>query len=746
MDDSTLSLGSKADVPEGMGTRFAADEVWFHIDDDSAATVPEGFEFIAPEGAPVWLAPEANPGAGQLWPGFSTESVPAGALDDDRTTFTLKEVDGPGDVELFTTDGPGSVDRLWSSDEDYASFEIGRAHKHANWAFTQAGTYHLTVEAEALRSGDPVSATATYTFVVGDLPETVATSSTLTSSATRLTLGESVDLAASVSPASVSGFLEFRAGDAVLGHELVVDGKATMTTDALGLGSQSVTTRFVPEVANLAEPSTSAPVTIDVTEPGGEPFRIDGVAASYRPGDELVADAVGVTAEEDQSFRWVIRGVGSTSSGYVAGSGPRLVRALSASDDGYEIKAQLLTGRTVEAETAWAPIAVEPDGDVPVLTRADEGPIYAGDSFELAISGRGAAEGETLELVKRWDSPWFDAADGQSTVSFPEPDRVVVTSAIAMEGEYAIRVVRDGIAVAQSRPVPVEINEREVLFEGLQSLYREGTTLQINASVYPELEGATYSWRMPYETVLEEGTGPEALSFEKTMTMADDGQSLYFVITKGNVTIREAVQLRVTDAPADEQILAFANLADHYHQGNSVEFSLIADPPISEGDTVDWEWRWPDAERWSAFPDASGLDHSLVAEQALDGVEVRATLTFGNGAADPITADPVTIHVDDHGAPPRQTVIVAGETAYAAGDTATLTAEVENGTVLTAYQWFEKAPDAAEAVPIPGATGPEYMFTSAAEQDGHEFSAAVVTPNGEIAYGPSTPVTLTVTP
>ncbi|MDT0443015.1 choice-of-anchor M domain-containing protein [Streptomyces johnsoniae] len=746
LDDTTFDLGSKADVPEGTGTRFAADELWFHVDDDSATTVPEGFEFIAPEGAPVWLATEANPGGNQLWPGFSTESVPAGAIDDDRTTFTLNEVEGPGDLEVFTTGGPGSVNRLWSSDEneDYASFDVGRTHMHANWAFTEAGTYHLTVEAGVSRSGEPVSASATYTFVVGQLPETAATGSTLTSSATEITVGESIDLTASVTPASVSGYLEFRAGGTVLGHEPVTDGQATLTTDALGLGNQRVTAHFVPEVTNLAEPSTSEPVAIDVTEPGGEPFRIDGLAASYQPGDELVADAVGVAAGEDQSFRWVIRPVGSASSGYVTGTGPQLVQAVSASDDGYEIKVQLLTGRTVEAETAWRPIAVEPVGEVPVLTPADEGPVHAGNTFELELSGREAAEGETLELVKRLDSPWFDAANGQSTVTFPEPDRVAVTSTITGEAEYAVRVIRDGLAIAQSAPVTVEINEREVLFEGLRSLYREGATLQVNASVYPELEGATYSWRMPYDTVLKEGTGPEALLFEKTMTMADDGQWLHFVMTRGDVTISEAVQLRVTDAPAEEQILAFANLADHYHQGGAIDFSLIADPPMSDGDTVDWEWRWPGTEEWSPLPDTSGLEHVLVAEQALDGVEVRATLTFGDDAASPITADPVTVYVDDHGAPPRQTVTVAGETAYAPGDTATLTAEVEPGTVLTGYQWFEKAPDAEEAVAIPGATGPEYTFTTAAEQDGHEFSAAVVTPTGEVAYGPAAPVTLTV--
>ncbi|NHC47519.1 choice-of-anchor M domain-containing protein [Motilibacter aurantiacus] len=170
-DNGQLVLDTKADTP-ALRTRYDNDDVWFHVDNDSRiASWPGGaYGFVAPAGATVWLAPEVQ-GQGRLWPGFSTESVPAGTLDNDDTTLTLAAVEGPGDVELWQTGTFGAPSRLWSSDEPaYRSFTLKNVHMHANWAFTAPGTYRLSVRADAAVGGSPVSATGTYTFVVGDLP------------------------------------------------------------------------------------------------------------------------------------------------------------------------------------------------------------------------------------------------------------------------------------------------------------------------------------------------------------------------------------------------------------------------------------------------------------------------------------------------------------------------------------------------------------------------------------------------
>jgi len=215
LDGEALNLASKADVAEGNGTRFAAADVWFHVDDDSTLLVPAGFEFIGPSGSTVWLAPETNPGSTQLWPGFSTESVPVGGVDGDRTTFTLTGFSGPGDLELYTGGGTSPITRFWSSDEGIASFTLGRTHTHANWAFTAAGTYRLAVEASATRGGAPVSASAVYTFVVGGMPRATPTSVALDVSDPAPHTGDTVTLTATVTPGDAAGYVVTHYGDEI---------------------------------------------------------------------------------------------------------------------------------------------------------------------------------------------------------------------------------------------------------------------------------------------------------------------------------------------------------------------------------------------------------------------------------------------------------------------------------------------------------------------------------------------------
>ncbi|WJK40659.1 choice-of-anchor M domain-containing protein [Solwaraspora sp. WMMA2056] len=757
LDDGVLALGTKADVAEGTGTRFAADDVWFHIDDDAASPVPAGYEFIAAAGEQVWIAPESNPGGTQLWPGFSTESVPAGAVAGDQTAFTLSGFDGPGDIELFRTGSFGTPTRLWSSDEDHKTFSVGRTHMHANWAFTAAGTYRLTVTATATAGATPMAATATYTFVVGDLPEVVATSTALTASATALTVGEPVTLTGTVTPAETDGYVEFRDGGTVLGHAPVDGGSAELVVPDLAAGAHPLTASFVPAVGNLAGGSTSASVAVTVTDDSGVEFGIAGIAESYQPGDLLQARVVGATLAEGQSFQWAIRPVGATNSGYAfSGTGGQAAQGIveqrvDVAYDGYEVRVRLRAGSTTLSTTGWVPIRVQPSVEPLSFGFVATGPLYLGDDVLLRVSGRELAAGESLRFVERFGSPWSPRAG----VSQVDATTYQVQPTYAnTSGEWALQVIRDDLVVAQSAPVPVDIRAREVLVEGIQGVYRVGQTLRATGTVYPAKEGLLYRWVLldltTYQgTTLQEGADATALSIELPVTLDLDNNQLTLaaVWDYGSTEVyagQTGTKIVVSDADPSTQLFFFNGLSDHYHQGSPINLQLLADPALADGDTVDWQWRWPGSDEWTTLPGASGLAHSVVAEQALDGVEVRATLTFGVEGTEPMVAEPVTIHVDDHGAAPRQQVTVTGETSLAVGDVATFTADVSADTVLTGYQWFEKAPDAAEATPIAGATGREYSFTVTAGHHSRELSVAVVTPTGQTAYGPSEPVTLAV--
>lgn len=750
LDAGAFRLGSKADVPEGLGTRLDPDRVWFHVDDASKLTVPAGMEFLAPAGTEVWVAPQSNPSGSQLWPGFSTESVPAGAIDGDQTTLRLVKLEGPGALELFTTGGFGERTRLWSSDEQLDSFRIGRTHMHANWAFTKAGTYALTVEGSAQRGGQPVSGTATYTFVVGPLAEAARTSTTLTATPATVAVGERVDLAATVAPASAAGFVEFKAGTTVLGHARAVNGQATLGTTTLGVGGHQVTAEFVPEVLNRAGRSTSAPVVVTVTdEPGGQPFGVAGIAASYQPGDLLAARVVGATLGADQNYQWRIRPIGTTGTGSTfTGTGTeattgRVQQPMDPSYSGYELSARLRTGTTVVAQTDWVPIRVTNAAEPLTAAFTKTGPIYLGEEITVKAAGRALAADESLRLVQRtsglWSViPWATAID---PITFKlEP--LSASSGLS----YALQVLRDGQVVAQSEPFAADIRNREILVDGLQSVYRVGQTLRATGTVYPELPGVKYSWLLIdldtfTTTVLKEGTDAAARTLELPMTLAHDRTQLTFAATwdYGPEVVyvgQKGTAINVSAADPSTQLFFFNRLGDHYHQGSPLNLKLIADPAPAAGDQIAWEWKWA-GQDWTAFPGANALERPIVVEQALDGVQVRAKLTFAGGGT-PLTAEPVTIHVDDHGAAANQKVTIAGETAHQAGDEATLTAAVAPATILDRYQWYDGD------TPIPGATSERYTFTATQAHDGRALRVAVLKPNGEVAYGPSAAVTLAV--
>lgn len=166
-----LTLATKADVDDQPGKRFTADSVLFHVEDDVKRTAPgtPGYEFLGPAGSDVWIAPENwSTAPTALWPGFSTESVPAGVLDGDRVRLELTKVAGPGDFHLYTIDVEAVPHQILEVGGPSWVVPINR-HIHANWAFSKPGEYRLTFRATATIGGAAKTSTATYVFGVSTL-------------------------------------------------------------------------------------------------------------------------------------------------------------------------------------------------------------------------------------------------------------------------------------------------------------------------------------------------------------------------------------------------------------------------------------------------------------------------------------------------------------------------------------------------------------------------------------------------
>lgn len=137
----------------------------------SKKTVPasSAYAFLGSPGSPVWILPQSQ-ASGILWPGFSTEGVPTGVLQNNSVTAKLISVTGPADFSTYTTNSFGSPTVWFDSGNglpDSRTVSVN-SHSHANWAFEAAGTYTLVFEVTATTSSGTAVSTGqkSYTLTV----------------------------------------------------------------------------------------------------------------------------------------------------------------------------------------------------------------------------------------------------------------------------------------------------------------------------------------------------------------------------------------------------------------------------------------------------------------------------------------------------------------------------------------------------------------------------------------------------
>lgn len=767
-ENGRLLLGSKADLDGNLGVGLDPSLTLFNVEQSRKTTIPNSlsYAFLGSPGSEVWIAPESNPGGTALWPGFSTEGIPTGVLDGNQLTFRLDAVTGPGTLHIFQSSAFGEPIRiLTGAGTEFREWTVPRGtHAHANWAFSAPGHYLLTFIASAMINGVSISATQNYAFVVGDVPSATVSATTLAVNTNATVLRSPILLSATVSPANAVGWVEFLDGTTVLGHDAVNAGSASLTTTNLMIGARSVRVRFVPQWLNDFSASTSAPVAVTVMDASGVPFGITGIAASYQPGDVLQARIAGVTLTEGQGIQWRLRPLGTDFTGTVLGQfvlpetnnpesrAGRLDLRLDASFDNYELQAAVMKADQTLATTVWVLVRVSDAVQPLSLTYVGPAPFRIGDTATLVANGRALTPGESLRVALYPGLPhyslWFVPPSGYSPIA---PGTFQFEPSGQALLPMALQVVRDGLVVAQSESLVVDAARVEFFFEGMQPVYRVGQTFSASIRTAPDLgDKVTYSWAMydTYQNPMKTAKGETGRTFEMPITAGMNGKRMFIqanvIYPSGNVGLVGGAYPFLTVTTNTAQLFLFSSLNEHYHQGDSVSLTLTADPGLTAADSVAWEWRWP-GTGWETLPQAAGLSHRLTAEQAMDGLEVRATLNFGPTNVTPV-AGPVTILVDDHGIPALQQTKITGLTNVVVGDLVTLTRQLPANvaTVLTTHRWERQAPGASEWTVISNTTSAQITFAASLSDDGAQYRVAILKPNGDLAYGPSPAVTLAI--
>ena len=149
---------------------YEPEEVTIFVRNSAKAVVPTNpaFGFLGSPGSTVWILPQTeDPTLPFL--GYSTEELEAADWVGGQITWSLVDVDGPGEFALYTTDMFGNPTLIFDSDDPAPNTEHlpTGTHKHANWAFSAPGHYEVTVEYTGTHVDDgPVSTEVTYSFHV----------------------------------------------------------------------------------------------------------------------------------------------------------------------------------------------------------------------------------------------------------------------------------------------------------------------------------------------------------------------------------------------------------------------------------------------------------------------------------------------------------------------------------------------------------------------------------------------------
>jgi len=149
LEEGALTLEVHAGA---LDAELRADQVLLNVAALAQSTVPNNpaFGFLGEPGSMTWILPQtAHPALLAL--GLAAEEIETGVFVNDEITFTLRSVEGPGHVFLYSTDGFGNPAVHWNSRDGLGATDsktlLAGGHEHLSWAFSAPGYYHIGIEA-----------------------------------------------------------------------------------------------------------------------------------------------------------------------------------------------------------------------------------------------------------------------------------------------------------------------------------------------------------------------------------------------------------------------------------------------------------------------------------------------------------------------------------------------------------------------------------------------------------------------
>jgi surface-anchored protein len=372
-DGLRLQVKDDTGIYDPGATFRSPEDVTVGVDADQAGVVlPElpdacACDFLGEPGDEVFILPMSQ-NDGLPWPGWSTERL-VGSLPDGvelpTTSDAVKldvEVSGPGDVHTYMWNAVGAATHHYidTTNGGPDTIPISRnAHVHTEWAFTEPGSYTLTVAPRAETTSGTVldGPSSEYHIQIGedgasDLGLTVTTNRPNA----QYLYGQGITLtAAPTAPTDLDHYHWFikpaGADDFQISHRSST-AELKLPTSLAWDGAQVYANLYDDDHQVVA---TSDPATLHVT--ALEPVTtLTGTAdqASYQVGETATFTATQDPATDEDHYHWYVRKPGEEFYTYIPGSdAAEATLPIAADHDGAEVIARLFNDdHAVIAESA----------------------------------------------------------------------------------------------------------------------------------------------------------------------------------------------------------------------------------------------------------------------------------------------------------------------------------------------------------------------------------------------------------
>lgn len=755
VEEGQLLLQLKEDTSGAPVVHQVSDVTLTVKEDAFVAAIPDSYPG-APSGYVLPLTQDPN----LIWPGWDTNGTRGSGYTD--VSIDLASVDGPGSVSLYTLNSFGGPTPLLT-DGGYelpgTLREKSPAHTHAQWSFSEAGTYLITATATATNpaTGESItSAAQTYTFQVGDVaPAPIETTLSISGLDESYAAGDTVALNAAQDPATeLDSYKWFTSTD---GTEWTpVDGAVTAeysfeATDAMN-GTQ-VQARLYDAAGALAAESAPVTVVIDNPAPAVPTITIAPLGHHYHQGSPIALAATISPDVEGAGYRWFLQRADQSAP----------VAITDATEATHNLTAeQALNGATVHVELLDAEKTVLATSDEATILIDDHGAAahqrvtidgiadhyHTGDTATLAASTDPASVVDTY----RWT---VQKQGGQPVIIEGEQGReydLTVSEDLAGATVTASLVLDDGTVYVTSQPVIIEIDdhnagipETTLELSADKSTYLVGQTGKITASQAPATSLTTYEWAVKKsgETAFSvvAGQATEVFTFKPVLDL-HGAEVVSRLMHDGEIHAQSEPLTLSVELLTPTTVLSATADKNSYQVGDTATFTSAQNPKT---DDAHYHWYIKRAgDTGYSWIDQSRDDTvSLPITQAENGASVIIRL-FNADHAILAESAPVVVTVED--APIVPTLTIDGlHGSYFAGDVAALSAVQTPATDEDHYHWFIKRAGDESFTSIAGALSESLEYAVRDNDNGAQIVAKLYN-HDHAVIAESAAVTLTVAP